>query len=271
MRPEVPAGAGVGTDLTPSPSTVRSWHRTCSVRGARSSPALRSSEPSCGCARCSPLTPTSRASSMNSSSAVPGHLRRNPSADGAAHTEAPADRIWPQQVNGTESSSEAGWPMLSVAKLQSAGCLLVEDGNHGEYRPRPSEFGAGDTAYIRAADIAQGRVLFETAHRINATALKRIRKGVGRGGDVLFSHKGTVGKLSLVPLDAPPFVCSPQTTFWRTLDERRLDRRFLYYFMSSREFSEQWEARKEQPYAARRPPPRCSRWLPFAFSPWGGR
>jgi len=91
-----------------------------------------------------------------------------------------------------------------------------------------------------------GRVLFQSAQLINDTAVKRIRKGIGRGGDVLFSHKGTVGKLALVPLDAPPFVCSPQTTFWRTLNEQTLDRRYLYYFMCSRAFTDQWMARSNE-------------------------
>jgi type I restriction enzyme S subunit len=31
---------------------------------------------------------------------------------------------------------------------------------------------------------------------------------------------------------------------WRSLDQNQLDRRFLYYFMGSREFIEQWRARK---------------------------
>lgn len=136
------------------------------------------------------------------------------------------------------------WPTFTVEQLQQAGCLLVEDGNHGEDRPRPHEFGSGQTAFIRAADMSEGRVLFESAEHINDAALHRIRKGIGRGGDILFSHKGTVGKLALVPLDAPPFVCSPQTTFWRTNDESRLDRRFLYYYMASRAFVEQWHSRK---------------------------
>ncbi len=131
-----------------------------------------------------------------------------------------------------------------VMDLQLAGCLLVEDGNHGEYRPRPDEFGSGNTAFIRAADMEGGRILFESAGKINDVALARISKGIGRGGDILFSHKGTVGKLAVAPLDAPPFVCSPQTTFWRTLDEERLDRRYLYYFMCSRRFWEQWHSRK---------------------------
>ena len=136
--------------------------------------------------------------------------------------------------------------MRSVLELQDEGTLLVADGNHGEYRPRSEEFGQGEYAFIRAADMDDGRVLFDSAQRINDHALARIRKGVGQGGDVLFSHKGTVGKLALVPLDAPPFVCSPQTTFWRTLDEERLDRRYLYCFMRSSAFTDQWMARSSE-------------------------
>ncbi len=136
------------------------------------------------------------------------------------------------------------WASYTVAQLQGSGWLLVEDGNHGEYRPRAHEFGIGSTAFIRAADIDDGRVRFETASIINDVALARIRKGIGRGGDILFSHKGTVGKIARIPLNAPPFVCSPQTTFWRTLDEERLDRGFLFAYMRSRAFRDQWTSRK---------------------------
>src|SRR6266487_4319776 len=105
------------------------------------------------------------------------------------------------------------WRSAVVADLQRDGILLVEDGNHGEYRPRPDEFVDAGVAFIRAADMDSGRVLFESASRINARARQRITKGIGAPGDVLLSHKGTVGKVALAPDDAPPFVCSPQTTF----------------------------------------------------------
>src|SRR2546429_9800457 len=108
------------------------------------------------------------------------------------------------------------WRTATVTELQREGVLLVEDGNHGEYRPRPDEFVSAGVAFIRAADMDAGRVLFETASRINERARQRITKGIGAPGDVLLSHKGTVGKVALVLDDAPPFVCSPQTTFWRT-------------------------------------------------------
>ncbi|MGE5609484.1 MAG: restriction endonuclease subunit S [Bacillota bacterium] len=136
------------------------------------------------------------------------------------------------------------WEEAQVIDLQQRGWLLVEDGNHGEYRPRPDEFGQGEWAFIRAADMDGGHVLFESAGKINSVARQRITKGIGAGGDVLLSHKGTVGKLALVPLDAPRFVCSPQTTFWRVLSCDNLDRRFLYYYMCSDDFREQLDSRK---------------------------
>ncbi len=133
----------------------------------------------------------------------------------------------------------------TVAELQAAGALLVEDGNHGEYRPRPDEFvDDGPSLFIRAADMSDGHLRFEDAKPISQLALDRIRKGIGRPGDVLFSHKGTVGKVALAPPDSPPFVCSPQTTFWRTMDESVLDRRFLHAFLRSPSFVFQWHGRK---------------------------
>jgi len=136
------------------------------------------------------------------------------------------------------------WQEYMVRELQEIAQLLVEDGNHGEYSPRRDEFCKEGTAFIRASDMDRGRVLFNSASKINATAVARIRKGIGVGGDVLLSHKGTVGKLAMVPLDAPPFVCSPQTTFWRSLNPDAIDRRYLYAYMHSPHFRQQLDSRK---------------------------
>ena len=135
------------------------------------------------------------------------------------------------------------WRTASVSELQRGGILLVEDGNHGEYRPRPDEFVDAGVAFIRAADMDAGRVLFESASKINERARQRITKGIGAPGDVLLSHKGTVGKVALVPDDAPPFVCSPQTTFWRTLETQTLDRQYLHAFLRSPGFHAQLATR----------------------------
>jgi type I restriction enzyme, S subunit len=133
---------------------------------------------------------------------------------------------------------------LTVGELESKGVLLVQDGNHGEYRPRPNEFVPSGVSFIRAADMSDGIIQFDIADKINESAFKRIRKGIGKPGDVLFSSKGTVGKIAQAPFDCPPFVCSPQTTFWRSLDESVIRQKYLFYFLSSHLFTEQWESRK---------------------------
>lgn len=136
------------------------------------------------------------------------------------------------------------WPTSVVAELEAEGVLKVEDGNHGEYRPRRDEFVEDGVAFIRAADMAGGRIDFSGASKINEVARERIRKGIGAPGDVLLSHKGTVGRVAVAPPDAPAFVCSPQTTFWRTLDDNVLDRAYLRYFLESPLFTQQLDARK---------------------------
>lgn len=140
-------------------------------------------------------------------------------------------------------SSRPVWRTSTVAELQRERVLLVEDGNHGEYRPRSEEFVSDGVAFIRAADMEDGRILFSSASKINEKARARITKGVGASRDVLLSHKGTVGKIARVPRDAPAFVCSPQTTFWRALNYQVLDPDFLFAFMRSPMFHEQLASR----------------------------
>lgn len=135
------------------------------------------------------------------------------------------------------------WKISTVAELQKQGVLLVEDGNHGEYRPRPDEFVASGVAFIRAADMDAGKVQFDAASKINERARRRITKGIGAPGDILLSHKGTVGKVAFVDRDAPQFVCSPQTTFWRSLDPNQLDGKYLYSFLRSPGFHAQLATR----------------------------
>jgi type I restriction enzyme S subunit len=134
------------------------------------------------------------------------------------------------------------WESRTVMDLQNSGIILVEDGNHGNNRPLRNEFGSTGTSFIRAADMAGGRLLFDTAEKVNDNAMARVRKGIGAGGDVILSHKGTVGKVAFVPLESQPFVCSPQTTFWRTLANNVLDRRYLCSFLGSRGFRVQLDS-----------------------------
>ena len=129
-----------------------------------------------------------------------------------------------------------------VRDLVAKGVLRVEDGNHGNDRPRPDEFIEQGVAFIRAADMTSGVVDFVGAGKINHVARQRIRKGIGAGGDVILSHKGTVGRVAVTPIGSPEFVCSPQTTFWRSLDYDVIDQRYLAYALRSEDFKNQLAA-----------------------------
>src|SRR5581483_372847 len=133
-------------------------------------------------------------------------------------------------------------PLIAASELERRGVLLIQDGNHGEYRPLPTEFVDFGTSFVRAADLDGGQIAFSRASRINATALARIRKGIGKPGDTILSHKGTVGRVAFASLQCEPFVCSPQTTFWRSLDEHVLDRRYLFAYLRSPVFQQQLDA-----------------------------
>nr|WP_225668002.1 restriction endonuclease subunit S [Arthrobacter sp. 147(2020)] len=130
--------------------------------------------------------------------------------------------------------------------MVAKGLLRVEDGNHGNDRPRPHEFVPSGTSFIRAADMTSGFVDFTNAGQINPEARARIRKGIGAPGDVILSHKGTVGKVAVAPVDSPEFVCSPQTTFWRSLDESEISQGFLRYVLISEHFARQLDLLKGQ-------------------------
>lgn len=136
------------------------------------------------------------------------------------------------------------WRTATVAELESERALLVQDGNHGNDRPRPDEFVIEGVPFIRAADMDGGRVLFEQASRVNEVARNRIRKGHGRAGDTLLSHKGTVGKIAYVPEGSEEFVCSPQTTFWRATDSDVIEPRYIPYLLRSPKLTAQLDSAK---------------------------
>jgi type I restriction enzyme, S subunit len=130
--------------------------------------------------------------------------------------------------------------VATVSELSERGVIFVEDGNHGENRPRQDEFATTGIAFLRPPDLKDGRVDFQSCSRINDAGFKRVRKGIGRRGDIILTHRATVGRIAITDDDAPEvFVTNPGTTIWRSIDPNVLDQRFLYCFMRSAAFMDQ--------------------------------
>lgn len=127
----------------------------------------------------------------------------------------------------------------TVIELVREGALWIEDGNHGENRPLAHEFSAQGTPFVRPDDLVSGVVVFNGCDRINDVALKRIRKGKGRAGDIVFTHRATVGRIARVGSDAPDFVANPGVTVYRATCPELLDANYLYYFMQAPFFMRQ--------------------------------
>jgi len=123
------------------------------------------------------------------------------------------------------------WRERQVADLIADGKLVIGDG----YRAKNEELSSRGLPFARAGDV-NGGFRFADADRFPRDSLDRVRSKLSEPGDVVFTSKGTVGRFGYVRPDTPRFVYSPQLCFWRSVHHDMLHSRFLYYWMSGREF-----------------------------------
>ena len=128
------------------------------------------------------------------------------------------------------------WRRYEVGELIKAGALEVGDG----YRAKNNEFAPSGLPFARAGNIKDGFQFADVA-RFPEENPERIGNKISESGDVVFTSKGTVGRFAFVREDTPRFVYSPQLCFWRSRDHELIDPRFLFYWMSGREFFVQFK------------------------------
>jgi type I restriction enzyme S subunit len=82
--------------------------------------------------------------------------------------------------------------------------------------------------FVMASDIRNRRVEIDSAKRLPQAITDRLRIGFSYGGDVLLSHKGSVGYVAIAPDYVPYMMLTPQVTYYR-VNEEKLSRDFLCY------------------------------------------
>ena len=129
---------------------------------------------------------------------------------------------------------------FTVEDLVQAGVLAPPiDGNHGEIHPKASDFVPRGVPFIMASDLKDGRVDVQNCAFITHEQAASLRKGFSKEGDVLLSHKATLGRTALVgPCDQDYLVLTPQVTYYRVLDPTRLNNRYLKYYFDSGPFQQ---------------------------------
>jgi type I restriction enzyme, S subunit len=111
------------------------------------------------------------------------------------------------------------------------------DGNHGETHPKASAFVDSGIPFIMASDINDGGIDFKECKFITKEQADKLRKGFSMEGDVLLTHKGSIGRTAIVPtLKYPYIMLTPQVTYYRVKNPEVIYNVFLKYYFDSMPF-----------------------------------
>lgn len=131
---------------------------------------------------------------------------------------------------------DASFELTTVGDLIKRGVLERPiDGNHGEIHPKSADFVSEGVPFVMASDLKNGRVEYGQCAFITERQAESLRKGFAKNGDVLLTHKATIGETAIVAYDKHPYIMlTPQVTYYRVKDKAALSNRYLKaYFDSS--------------------------------------
>jgi|LDZU01.1.fsa_nt_gi type I restriction enzyme S subunit len=121
--------------------------------------------------------------------------------------------------------------LITIADLVKEGAIVeIQDGNHGEKHPKTSDYVDDGVPFIMANNIAGNRVDIDGAQKIPLVLADSLRIGFAKTGDVLLTHKGTIGSTAIVDTTLPYLMLTPQVTYYRTNPEKLRNRYLMYAF-----------------------------------------
>ncbi len=105
------------------------------------------------------------------------------------------------------------------------------DGNHGSIHPKASDYVDSGVPFIMANNLVDGNLDLEDCAFITEEQAKTLRKGFAKPGDVLLTHKATIGRTAIVPNKYETVILTPQVTYYRV--KKGIDNRYLKYYFDS--------------------------------------
>ena len=124
------------------------------------------------------------------------------------------------EMFGDPVTNPMGWKMLTVEKAVEEGIIARPlDGNHGEKHPKGTDYVESGVPFIMANNLVGGRVDLVNCAFITEKQARTLRKGFAKDGDVLITHKGTIGRTAILKCRDPYVVLTPQVTYYRPLKE----------------------------------------------------
>lgn len=131
-----------------------------------------------------------------------------------------------------------GWQVATVDELVKQKIIAKPlDGNHGGIHPKASDYIESGVPFIMASDLAGGRVDLIDCKFISEDQASGLRKGIAKAGDVLLSHKATIGRTAIVQDSKHDFIMlTPQVTYYRVINSSALSNIYLKAYFDSRFF-----------------------------------
>ena len=109
------------------------------------------------------------------------------------------------------------------------------DGNHGNIHPKKSDFVESGIPFIMANNVYGNKVHIYDCSYITKKQADSLQKGFSYAGDVLLTHKGTVGNVAIVgELPCDYIMLTPQVTYYRT--KQKLNNKYLKGYFESNLF-----------------------------------
>lgn len=122
------------------------------------------------------------------------------------------------ELFGDSCSNPMGHTKMTIKEAVDAGYIEKPlDGNHGEKHPKASEYVDDGVPFVMANNLTNGVVDYESCAKITRERADKLDKGFSRDGDVLITHKGTIGRTAIVHTELDYIMLTPQVTYYRPL------------------------------------------------------
>ena len=139
------------------------------------------------------------------------------------------------------------WEVLPIDELIKRGILEKnQDGNHGEKHPKSTDYVPSGIPFIMAKDLYTNIIDLHNCQFISSEQAQSLRVGFAKPGDVLLTHKATMGRVAIVPQVESFIVLTPQITYFRIKDYSLLNQAFLYCTFTSDRFQDILSGQSDQ-------------------------
>jgi type I restriction enzyme S subunit len=130
------------------------------------------------------------------------------------------------------------WEVYSINQLIEENIIERPlDGNHGDIHPKSKDFVNDGIPFVMANNIDNGILDLKNCNFIKKEQADNLQKGFSVSGDVLLTHKGTVGNTVIVGKISTDYIMlTPQVTYYRVKNENRIKNEYIKYYFDSDTF-----------------------------------